>query len=352
MTNSYDPVILPPIYSYGFSGGPSFDTRVIRMDGGGEQRVQIQQEPVWRWSATRENVSAINGADPDGIRDWFLARRGALYGFLFVDPIDYSTSGSNTGTPSAADEIIGYGDGTTTVFPFRKTYSDPGGLSGRRFSRRIVPLTGSADAATAALLGVAEGTDLSPEVAVGGATVSHTVSQGRGEVRFATAPASGVAITAGCYFCVPVRFSESTDQGLDIQIDSFEGSSVSFEIISIPFDDPAPVVVGGSPYGYQEVSMGASGDVVQLDGNEAFFYHVTTTSATATDNKVYLPESSSYPTGGPHFRVRVSGAGSVTFYQSGGAVAATVASGDIADVFIREDSSNAREPVVISTGVS
>ena len=71
-----------------------------------------------------------------------------------------------------------------------------------------------------------------------------------------------------------------------------------------------------------------------------------------TSSGLYLPESSSYPTGGPHFRVRVSGTGSVTFYQSNGTVSATVASGDIAEVFIREDSDNVREPVIISTGVS
>lgn len=355
MTNSYDPVIFPPIYSYGFSGGPAFETRVVRMDGGGEQRVQIQQEPLWRWSATRENVKAISGADPDGVRDWFLARRGALYGFLFIDPIDYSTSEDNTSEPNVLDEIIGYGDGSTTVFPFRKTYTDPGGMTGRQFNRRIVPLTGAADAATAALLGVPVGTDLSPRVAVAGdESVSHTVSLSRGEVRFAVAPAADTVITVGCYFCVPVRFEESTDQGLDISLDSFEGSSVSFGLVSIPFDDPAPVVVGGSPYGYSEVTMDSSGGVLQLDGAEAFFYKVTTNSgASATDNRVYIPDSTNYPTGGPHFKVHVPTGGSdLTIYTSDGTVAATVAVGYMAQIFIREDDSNVRTPVVVTTGVS
>lgn len=346
MTNSYDPVILPPVYSYGFSGGPSFDTRVIRMDGGGEQRIQVQQEPLWRWSATRDNVKAINGADPDGIRDWFLARRGALYGFLFIDPMDYTADET---------EVLGYGDGTTTVFAFRKTYQDPGQMSGRRFSRRIVPLTGTADAATASLLGVDVGADLSPSVAVGGDdTVAYTISQARGEVRFAVAPALGVPVTAGCYFCVPVRFDESTDQGLDISIDSFEGSSVSFDLVSIPFDDPAPVVVGGSPYGYHEQTLDSAGGVVDLDGREAFLYKITTVNASATLNEVFIPQAANYPTGGPHFKVHndASSAGGITVKTNGGSSVGTIAAGEVGSIFISEASDGTRTPVLIVTGVS
>ena len=345
MTNSFDPVILPPVYSYGFTGGPSFDTRVVRMDGGGEQRVQVQQEPIWRWSATRENVSAIAGADPEGIRDWFLARRGALYGFLFIDPFDFQMPDT---------EIIGYGDGATTVFPFRKKYDDPGSLSGRRFSRRIVPLTGIASEAEAALLGVATGEDISPTVKVNGISAGHTVSQARGEVRFDSPPATDAIITAGGFFCVPVRFEESTDQGLDISIDSFEGSSVSFGLVSIPFDDPAPVVVGGSPYGYKDVDLGSSGGVIQLDGREAFFYKVLTGNSTTSSNQVFVPESSNYPTGGPHFKIHndSSSSGDLQILQSNGNVIDTVAAGEMAQVFIREDQNNDRQAVVAVTGVS
>ena len=105
MTVSWDNVILDPIYSYGFSGGPSFGTRIVQTDGGGEERVQVLSEPIWSWSATRENVGDI--ADVNGLRDFFLARRGALYGFLFIDPVDFSTGTDGTAAPTVLNEVVG-----------------------------------------------------------------------------------------------------------------------------------------------------------------------------------------------------------------------------------------------------
>jgi hypothetical protein len=93
MATSWDPVLLPPGYAYGFSGGPAFDTRITETDDGGEFRVQTLEEPKWRWQALRKNFTP--DADVDGLIDWFLARRGPLYGFLYLDPREETHSAAS-----------------------------------------------------------------------------------------------------------------------------------------------------------------------------------------------------------------------------------------------------------------
>jgi hypothetical protein len=124
---------------------------------------------------------------------------------------------------------------------------------------------------------------------------------------------------------------------------------VSFDVVSIPFDDPTPIVAGGSPYGYVEKSLGATGGTVDLDRFEAFFYEATSQSATAADNKLYLPEASNFPTGGPHFTIAVDSAssGSFTVLTLSETTVGTISAGQSAQVFIKENSLGQRSPVLL-----
>jgi len=242
---SFDCVLLPPGYAYGFSGGPVFDTRIGSTDGGGEYRVQIQDEPRWRWSALRKNFR--DGADAAGLTNWFLARRGALYGFLFLDPADFSTAADHRSAPDPSDQIIGFGDGTTTRFRLRKQYPDPGGMTARAFPRRVVPLLGTASAAVARVLGLSTGVSIAP--AAGGDGVVDTGAvflQMSQEVVLSSAPTIGAQVSWGGYHVQTARFADSTDKGFEATIAGFQADEAPFEIESLPFDDPVPLVPGGS----------------------------------------------------------------------------------------------------------
>lgn len=339
MSNSYDPVLLPPGYSYGFTGGPAWETRFVRTDGGGEQRVQDQEEPRWRWSALRKNFR--DGADVSGLVDFFLARRGGFYGFLFLDPADFSTAEDKTSAPSMLDQVIGFGDGVTTRFRLRKQYADPGGMTARAFPRRVVPMTGTASAPVARLFDIATGASVAPSFAVDGVLdAGATVLPQSQEVVLSSAPAIGEQVTWGGYFMSAVRFGETTDQGLDATIAGFQADEAPFEIESIPFDDPVPLVAGGSPYGVRVLE-----DITanfELSGRAAFLHEVGALNPVSG----YLDDLVSYPTGGPHLLLVNTDSATITVRDALGNAVGTVSAGSRAYLFVKESDLGVRTPVL------
>jgi len=340
MTNSIDPVFLPPGYSYGFAGGPAFDTRYTVADGGGESRVQILEEPKWRWTAQRENYDGI--VNTSTLTDFFLARRGGFYGFYFIDSIDFTTNSDGKTAPTMLDQLIGIGDGTTTRFQLRKQYDDPGGMTARAFPRRLVPLQGTATAAQARLFGINSGDSIEPQVAVAGVQVASGLvfKPASFEVILPSAPALGEAVTWGGYHATQARFSNSTDEGLDAVVSGFESGEVAFQIESIQFDDPVPLMPGGSPYGYEELA--SQTDDINLSAREAFAYEVDTAGAL----NGFLDDLDSYPTGGPHHFIANTGSFTLTVLDYLGNSVGTISAGSRAWVFVKEDGSGNRTPVL------
>lgn len=339
MANSWDPVLLPPGYAYGFTGGPAFDTRYIKMDGGGQQRVQVVEEPIWRWSALRKNFR--NGADVNGLRDFFLARRGGLYGFLFLDPADSSTAPDGRAAPLPTDQLIGFGDGATRRFKLRKQYSDPGGMTARTFVRRVIPMLGTADPAVARIIGVDAGDDISPQASVDGVTDSGAVFLPMSlEVELAAAPAIGQEVRWGGYFVTPVGFADSTDKGFEATMAGFMADEASFDVESLPFDDPVPLVPGGSPYG--AVVHSAATANIELSGRAAFLHEVEANAAISG----YLDDLDNYPTGGPHLFIVNTGPSTMTVRDSLGSSIGTVSSGGRVWLFVKEDAAGNRTPVL------
>ncbi|MFY9345582.1 MAG: DUF2460 domain-containing protein [Planctomycetota bacterium] len=338
MANSWDNCLLPPGYAYGFSGGPAFDTRIVRMDGGGEQRVQSLEEPRWRWSALRKNFG--NGADVSGLVSFFLARRGALYGFLFVDPADRTTNANGIAAPTGIDQVIGIGDGTRTRFTLRKQYTDPGGMTARTYPRKVVPILGTASAALARLLGVDAGANIAPVATVAGTPdAGATFLPLTQAVELSSAPAPGAVVQWGGYFAVPARFADVTDKGMEATITGFLGDEAPFEIDGLSFDDPVPTVPGGAPYGYELLSGSASSEVSARGG---FYKEVPTT----TTVNLYLDDLINYPTGGPHMLINNTGAFTATLYNSLGGVVGTIPAGTKVWLFVKDDGSGNRSPVI------
>ena len=192
---AFHEVRFPDDISRGARGGPERRTQIVELASGDEER-----NASWANSRRRYDVAyGIRRADDlAAVVAFFEARNGRLHGFRFRDWADYK-SGPPSQTPGPPDQAIGTGDGVTTAFQLVKRYASGGQTWVRTITR---PVAGSV---RVALGGVEQ---------MSGWTVDTTT----GVVTFDTAPASGVAVTAGFAFDVPVRFdSDALDVTLDIE---------------------------------------------------------------------------------------------------------------------------------------
>ena len=192
---AFHEVRFPDNISRGARGGPERRTQIVELASGDEER-----NASWTNSRRRYDVAyGIRRADDlAAVVAFFEARNGRLHGFRFKDWGDHKSC-LPSGTPSQSDQGIGTGDGTTTGFQLVKRYA-----SGAQSWTRIIakPVSGSVRIA----LGVVEQMS------------GWSVDTATGLVTFNSPPGSGVAVTAGFAFDVPVRFdSDALDVTHDIE---------------------------------------------------------------------------------------------------------------------------------------
>jgi uncharacterized protein (TIGR02217 family) len=185
----------PDDISRGARGGPERRTTIVELASGAEER-----NASWANSRRRYDVSyGIRRADDLAkVVAFFEARNGRLHGFRFKDWLDYRSCLPSQ-IPAATDQQIGTGDGTTKSFQLVKRYA-----SGAQSWARLItkPVAGSV---TLALNGATQASGWSVDPATG-------------LVSFAAVPGTGIAITAGFEFDVPVRFdSDALDVTLDVE---------------------------------------------------------------------------------------------------------------------------------------
>ena len=190
---AFHEIRFPDNISRGARGGPERRTQIVELASGDEERNAS-------WANSRRRYDAAYGIrradDLAAVVAFFEARSGRLYGFRWKDWGDYKSC-LPSGTPSATDQVIGTGDGTTTAFQLVKAYSS----GAQTWTRTITkPVAGTV---TVALDGIMQ-------------AAGWTVDATTGQITFPTAPTSSVAITAGFKFDVPVRFD--TDK-LDVTHD-------------------------------------------------------------------------------------------------------------------------------------
>lgn len=208
---SFHDVLFPTSISRGSHGGPERRTDVVIMGSGAEERNS-------RWADSRRSYNAGYGVrsldDLHAVIAFFEERRGRLHGFRWRDHVDHKSCAPHS-APSALDQQIGVGDGTTTSFALLKSY----GSAHAPYARAIAkPVEGSVMIAVA---GVLKGPS------------AFSISAGTGIVSFADGhvPAPGASVTAGFLFDVPVRFD--TDK-LEISLSGFHhGSIPSIPIVEI-----------------------------------------------------------------------------------------------------------------------
>jgi uncharacterized protein (TIGR02217 family) len=199
---AFHDIRFPANLSFGSVGGPERRTEIVTLANGFEER----NSP---WVHSRRRYDAGVGLrsldDVETLIAFFEARAGQLHGFRWKDWSDHKSCPPGA-TPGPLDQLIGIGDGVSTVFKLQKTYVS--GLQG--YTRPIrKPVAGSV------LVAVAEDPKVEGlEFSVAGAT---------GEVTFTLPPDLGTRVTAGFEFDVPVRFDTDVIQ---TSVASFQAGDV------------------------------------------------------------------------------------------------------------------------------
>jgi uncharacterized protein (TIGR02217 family) len=177
MSTSFDDVRLPEDIEQGAKGGPAYQTNIIALSSGVEQRVGNWEQAKAPWDI---GYGIMDQDDYALVEAFFHGRRGRLRGFRFKDWHDFE------GTA----EPIGTGNGTLRTFLLSKTYDDDANPYVRRITR---PVTGT-------VVVYLDGTPADPTTydvhVAGGYIVFHATH----------APAGGVEVTADFEFDIPVRF--------------------------------------------------------------------------------------------------------------------------------------------------
>lgn len=204
---AFDDVLYPLALGRDATIIPEFSTSVAVTASGYERRNSL-------WSNARLRFDVGPGIRSDAelgvLIAFFRARRGAARGFRLRDPSDFS-SNDMVAAATAADELIGTGDGHKSEFPLVKRYGTGDAVQLRRITRP-------------------RGESLL--VSVGGtATTNGWILLEGGIVSFSTPPASGASVRAGFLFDVPVRFA---DDKLEVAGAAFAaGEAPSVPVIEI-----------------------------------------------------------------------------------------------------------------------
>jgi len=205
---AFHEVRFPDNISRGARGGPERRTQIVELASGAEER-----NASWANSRRRYDVAyGIRRADDlAAVVAFFEARNGRLHGFRFKDWADFKSCPPSE-TPIPTNQPIGSGNGAATLFQLTKRYTS----GAQSWTRTITkPVAGTV---TIALNGTPQASGWS-------------VSTATGLVTFTTAPAAGVAITAGFEFDVPVRFDTDV---LDVTLDIERlGSITSIPLVEI-----------------------------------------------------------------------------------------------------------------------
>lgn len=201
---SFHEVRFPLDISRGSDGGPERRTDVVVLGSGAEERNS-------RWANSRRSWNAGYGVHTldalHTIISFFEERRGRLHGFRWRDPADWKSCAPGV-APTALDQTIGTGTGTTATFQLTKAY----GTLYAPWTRPITkPVAGTVLVAVAGVARV-PGTHFAVDVTTG------VVAFLAGNL-----PANGQTITAGFEFDCPARFD--TDK-LEVNVQGFRHGAI------------------------------------------------------------------------------------------------------------------------------
>ena len=161
---------------------PTFQTRIQRAVSGRELRALDYPYPLWQFALVYDFLRDDPAAGFDELRTllgFFMLCQGAFGTFLFQDPSDYQVTGQQ----------LGVGNASTAVFQLQRAMG--AGLPGGGFLEPIL----APNLVSAIYL---DGITQDP--------ASYSVDPDSGLVTFATAPGSGLIITADFNYYFRCRF--------------------------------------------------------------------------------------------------------------------------------------------------
>jgi uncharacterized protein (TIGR02217 family) len=165
---------------------PTFQTRIQRAVSGRELRALDYPYPLWQFTLVFDLLRDNPAAGYDELRTlmgFFMLCQGAFGTFLFRDPSDDQVTGQQ----------IGVGNASATVFQLQRAMGST--LPGGGF---LEPILAPNLVSTVYLDGITQ----SP--------VSYSVDPNTGLVTFATAPGSGLVITADYSYYFRCRFVDDS----------------------------------------------------------------------------------------------------------------------------------------------
>ena len=313
---AFHEVQFPDTISYGSSGGPGFKTNIHVVDSGAEQR-------VGRWNQARRRYNARYGIKSldqlTALMAFYIARRGPLHGFRWKDWTDYTTAANHRDASAFDDQVIAIHDGVTQHYQMVKRYTSGGVTRVRNITK---PVDGTFT------LGI-EGIEQVGGFSINPSTGIVTLNIG--------GLSGGETITGGCEFDVPVRFGAEIDELLGISIDDFDQGNVPdvpvVEIIdNLEIEDE--FFYGGAPSA--PITFDSDITISPLQGR------VIPLAPQLASLRVYLPDFSSLPPGGPWFWFPNLGPQDVSLHSSGGALIANVLVGVTAAVILGTDDQGKR----------
>jgi uncharacterized protein (TIGR02217 family) len=176
-------VFVPPVGTgWPITRTPSWNTGLQQAISGRECRLAFQTFPRWKYELTinvARSSAAYQSTEYQYVVGFFNALQGQASSFLYQDADDNAVTG----------QTIGTGNGTQTAFQLIRTF---GGF--------IEPVLAPNTTATINVY-------LNGVIQTSGYTVSGWGTTNPGVVTFASAPGSGVAITADFSYYWPCRMS-------------------------------------------------------------------------------------------------------------------------------------------------
>jgi len=310
-------VQFPTNLSVGSSFGPGFDTSILELSSGAEERIS-------RWGGAgkrRYNLAYAvrKPSDLYTVIQFFIARNGAANTWRLKDWSDYATSATGSvhlpGDSAVAnsDVLIGSGDASQTQFQLFKSYTSGSQTVNRNIELPIASTVVVAVDAVAQTQGV-----------------DYTVNETTGIVLFGTAPGSGLDVTAGFQFDVKARFGKDVDLGMEIDLDDFDtgsiGSISAVEVLPGELADPEMAWHGGAK------DHGTIGTDVTITLAQGRAHRIDPT----TTVDMILPSVVDIADGGPVFAVKNDAGANVVrlMYDDATTVLATMSAGDFNELWI------------------
>ncbi len=212
----YHNIVFPETISQGSSFGLGYDTRVLELENGLENRLPR----MVAWGRRRYNIARgiASRVEARQVLQFYKLRQGALYSFKIKDWSDYATTAS------------GYVDATNAVTPFDQSLQL---ISGSNY-QCVITVSDSAASVTRPIKKLIPGT---LRVAVNGtekfSPADYNVDTETGVVTLNTAGGALVNVTAGFQFYTVVRFATETDQNLDLVLQATQSSASVPDILLI-----------------------------------------------------------------------------------------------------------------------